>query len=72
MPSNHTLPLRLTVDFLANRRYRHECGGLFLHCLLVGPFTQKTVLYTISLCMYLISPDILSLVGELLSVYGCG
>jgi hypothetical protein len=50
-PVNHTLQLlELTVDFLANRRYRHECGGLFLHWLLVGPFTQKTALYTICLC----------------------
>jgi hypothetical protein len=47
-PVNHTLPLGLNVDFLANRRYRHECGGLLLHWLLVGPFTQKTVLHTIS------------------------
>lgn len=43
-PINHTLqPLGLTVDFLANRRYRHECGGLLLHWLLVSPFHQKTV-----------------------------
>jgi hypothetical protein len=61
-PIKHTLqPPGLTVDLLANRRYRHECGGLFLHWLLVRSlYSEDSIVH--DLLSYLICPDILSLV----------